>query len=203
MVSGQPPSPATKDYLRGLPGGAASHPSCTVHSEVFGGVVRKLDEVLAATPWPDDLQPLRPGEGSTWLPEVHMQLLSLFLADQMGEDAYLEWVYEDSSRIYQRPVFRHLMKLVSPTLMVMGASSRWSAMHRGTVLTASPVSREGERITTMGKLVTPPGLFPPLYARALCLGFKAAIDGARGTEVRVELATTEPTLLEFRVSWAR
>jgi hypothetical protein len=91
--------------------------------------------------------------------------------------------------------------MMSPALVVMGAAKRWSAVHQGSVLEAAPVRSGGERATTIGRLTYPVDLFPPLFFRGLATAFEAALLGARGRAVRVELASAGATLAEYRVSW--
>jgi hypothetical protein len=138
-----------------------------------------------------------------WGPEVVPLVLQMMVFDILGDDATMKWFYEDATRIFKGPIMRHIMRLISPTLVVMGASSRWNALRRGTQLTADPVQKTPDRLRTTARLEFPDGLYPHAYLRGLEQSFTAALDGARGREVQVALAEVRAGEAHYYVSWAR
>ena len=128
------------------------------------------------------------GSSGTWMPEVFGVLVYVMAADQLGDEAFFTWVYQDAARLFDRPLLRHLIKVVSPTLVTMGAARRWGALHQGTSLQADPVREVDGRMHTTGHLTFPSGLFPSVFAAGLAYSFRAAIEAARGHNVHVELA---------------
>jgi hypothetical protein len=196
--------PHTAAYLDDLPAGFASHPQCESLAETHDGAV----EIVRAEISPDRLPPevlrLVAGEyGKGWFPEVIGMAAEMLVADVLGDDEYRRWCYDDALQLFQRPIIRHLMRLVSPTLVVMGARSRWGAVHRGTALESKPVRREAGRVIAESSLTFPVSHYPPLFLEALAHSFRAAIEGARGANVDSVLAHHEPGLARYLVSWDR
>ena len=170
--------------------------------EPIGKVYPALADGLAAGP----VTALLRGSvaSNEWIPEVVGQVTNLMLRDACLEsDAeYLDWSYRASESTFDKPLVRNLIRLISPTLLVMGASRRWSAMHDGTQLESTPVVSAGDRLQTIGRLRFPEGLFPPLFLQGLTAAFSAAMALARGRQIEVELRDQTATGADYVVSWA-
>jgi hypothetical protein len=196
--------PLTADYVDQLPDGLASLPDCRVRAAVFDAIWRDFPE-LGRRELPQPLSDLLRGKvpANAWISEVVGQVANLMVRDVgvKTDDEFLSWTHEVSRALFDKPVLRHLMKMMSPALVVMGAAKRWSAVHQGSTLEAAPVRTSGPRATTVGRLTYPAGLFPPLFFRGLTTAFEAALMGARGRAVQVELASVDVTAAEYLVSW--
>ena len=192
-------------YYESLPEGLDSFPDCQALTETYEGArdfVNERGEVGELEgPVGDYLAGRVPKK--QWGPEVVPMVVQMMIFDILGDEATMQWFYEDARRIFQGPIMRFMMRLVSPTLVVMGASSRWNALRRGTELTADPVQKSAERLRTTARLRFPEGLYPHVYLRALEQSFTAALDGAHGREVQVALAEVRAGEAHYYVSWAR
>jgi hypothetical protein len=130
--------------MKSLPQGLETFPECRVRGEVFDDVRLRFPEIGRDPMLPGVVTAFFKGEYSNrWMPEVVGQTVNLMIRDAAlpTDDAFHKWSYETSSRLFRDSPFRVLMKLVSPTLLVMGAAQRWSAMHAGTTLEAGKVER--------------------------------------------------------------
>jgi hypothetical protein len=197
--------PRAAAYYASLPAGLDSFPDCLALTETYDGVRDYLSEHGGVGELPGPVADYLAGRvpKKQWGPEVVPMVLQMILFDILGEDATMQWFYEDATRIFKGPIMRYMMRLVSPTLVVMGASSRWNALRRGTALTADPVQKTPDRLRTTARLAFADGLYPHIYLRALEQSFTAALDGARGRDVQVALAEVLPGEARYYVSWAR
>src|SRR5689334_16009193 len=175
--------PAAAAYFEELPAGFESFPECRVRALVFEHIARAFPE-LGRELGKGPLSGLLRGEldSSAWLPEVVGQLANLMVRDAFlaSDGEYLDWTYEMSLTSFNKPLVRQLMRLMSPSLLVFGAAKRWSTLHSGTELAASPMRSERDRQEVVGRLTFPRGLFPRLFLEGLCPAFRAAVGMARG-----------------------
>lgn len=197
--------PSASAYLSGLPKGLDSFPECRVRVLVFEHIGRQYPELARDAP-PGPISDLLAGslDSSNWVPEVVGQVANLMVRDAClpSDEAYCDWTYEMSLLSFGKPLLRQLMRLISPSLLVLGAAKRWSALHVGTELGTSSVHNLGERSEVAGQLRFPRGLFPELFLIGLCPAFRAALSLARGRAIRVELGARTEVSAEYVVSWA-
>jgi hypothetical protein len=93
------------------------------------------------------------------------------------------------------------MQVFSTSLIVMGASKRWSTFHTGSTLQASPLKKREGRFHTTGTLTYPPHLFTGILLHQLSATYLAAFDANRSQEPRVTVEEKSPTEALFRASW--
>lgn len=193
--------PRAAAYLDALPDGLESFPQCEVQLTVFDSL-REAAKGVDASGLPGALGDFFRGDTRKgWVPEVLCQAANLVFADTVGEAEFLQWSYDNAVRLYKKPVLRHLMKLLSPTLVVMGAPRRWNAVRRGTGLAVGPIQTVDDRKVTVGDVTGPPGLFAKAFCEAVAEAFRAGLDGAHGHDGKVELETFDGATARYRVSW--
>jgi hypothetical protein len=88
------------------------------------------------------------------------------------------------------------MYVVSPTLVMLGATKRWAAFREGTTLTAKIDRNQGEI-----QLKFPPYLYPELTLRGFGEAFRASVIAARARSPRVDLVEASPELGRWAISW--
>lgn len=197
--------PAAAAYLRELPSGLLSFPACRVRALVFEHIGRQYPELGRAVVEGPLASLLRSEfDSNAWLPEVVGQIANLMVRDACleSDSHYLDWTYEMSLVSFNKPLVRQLMRLMSPSLLVLGAAKRWGTLHSGTELAASAVRTDQGRHEVVGRLSFPEGLFPKLFLDGLCPAFRAAVGMARGRDVTVALAARTATSAEYVVGWA-
>lgn len=196
--------PRARAYVRSLPDGFDAFPECRARGEVFDDIRVHFAELGRDPTLPRPVADFFKGEYSKgWMPEVLGQVVNLMVRDVAltSDEALFRWSYETSSRLFRDSPFRVLMKLVSPTLLVMGAAQKWSALHSGTSLDAGKVERGEDGNRTSGVLRFPSGLFPEIFLRGLTPAFQAAVENARARDVSVTLTRASSTEAEYAISW--
>ena len=197
--------PATTEYVRSLSNGLDSFPRCRVRVVVFESLAKDFP-VLGRSAPPGPLAALLRGElvSSAWIPEVVGQAANLMLRDAcLKSDAdYLNWAHRTNAKTFEKPLLKGLMRLVSPTLIVIGAARRWSMLHEGSELSVSTPRTVGGRVHAVGQLRYPEGLLSRLFLEGLTPAFSVALELARGRQVEVALTQCTAGRAEYAVSWA-
>lgn len=137
-----------------------------------------------------------------WVPEVVAQSTTLTIVDVHGEDYLVERSRMLADRLYDGPILKNLVRILSPTLLVMGVSRRWSAVRRGSSMISSPVRREGRWHTTRLEITAPHPVFTESFARALVPVLEVAVERARGSQASSAIIKAEPRRLVFEGRWA-
>ena len=194
--------PSAYAYVEQLPDGLASFPDCVARREVFEHTRVTAAPLLEGVTVPDEVRRFLHGrlEGP-WIPEVVAFVAYAAIADHLGPEGFRDWAYDDAAELYQRPVIRHLMKILSPTLVAIGAGQRWGTLRKGSILKSTPVLREGTRLNTGATLSFPTGLFPEALPHGLQAALRAALDVTRAKNLELELVRSDPGFVEYRASW--
>lgn len=192
--------PRVAAYERSLPDGLGSYPQCRVRTVVVRASVDRFPGVLGRAG-------VDPGFSEQvgshvardeWMPETLAVALALLCRDAefSGDDAFLNWHYELSSEIFKQRLYRALMYVVSPTLVVLGAQKRWGAFRQGSTLSAKVTRNEGE-----ASLEFPSHLYPELTLRGFGEAFQAALVAARARGPSVELIDVTPRSARWTMRW--
>lgn len=196
--------PRLAAYFDRLPDGLASHPNAQLKSDSLDHMRASypgmLDEVVVPQPMIDIFTNRQPGE---WVPEVIGSSLHLACRDLAFQDdeSYLDWSYESSGALFNKPLYRVIMHVLSPTLVIMGAAKRWATFHQGSELKPGPASKEGSRVTVQGILSHPGGLFPLLVLQTFARAFEAAVAATRALNPRATLEQSSDTETRYLLSW--
>ena len=192
--------PTAARYLARMPEGVSSYPELQVHTAGLG----KVREVIEG-PYDDLPGPLaayfRYEVDDAWVPEVLGQTTTLMLVDAIGEPALIRRSRQLAEELYSGPVLRRLIRLLSPTLVVMGTQRRWGAMRRGTTMTATPVETQGRTKLSHIAVEAPHPVLTEPFARALQPFIELAIESSRGREPFVTIREFEPTRIVYAGRW--
>jgi hypothetical protein len=192
--------PRTAEYVDALPDGMASYAECRVRTDVSNEVFRRFPQVLEHLGISPEMVSLlrETSRGDDWMPDVHGVLARLLVRDSICESdqQFSEWSYDVAGAVFKRPLFRVLMYVLSPTLVLMGAGRRWAAFRRGTTLTAEVRGNGG-----MVELRYPDKLYTPLILEGFVAAFRASLVAARAVETRIELVESLPGRARWSASW--
>jgi hypothetical protein len=196
--------PETCKYLASLPQGLESFPRCTVRDVSVDAYVRDFSGLAAEPGLPGPVADMLRGSlKGAWLSETVFQVANLVVRDlAFANDAsFSEWIFDANTELFDKPFLRNLMRLLSPMLIVIGASKRWGTFHQGSDLASGRVARSGDREETLATLRYPAGVFAPLFLTSLEQVFLAALVASRAKDPRVELGAVGAAEAEYKVSW--
>ena len=178
-VSG--PYPTLARYLAKLPGGLSAHPGC----QAKGSVLRMyldaypLDGSVADAP--EELLSLGATSAGAWVPEVHNCAVSTLIRDVYftRDDDFYAWLKKASAALFRKPLYRLLMLVASPNLVIAGADKRFTQFHRGTTLT---IQQDGQSADV--RMEYPPNLYDAFVLRQFSCAFEAAAEAAGALNCR-------------------
>jgi hypothetical protein len=189
-------------YLDTVPGGLQAHPQCKTTSDFTLRMREDVTDALAAATLPARVrEPLaaawEPGE---WIPTTTNVMLMLLMRDRVMRDDNVFWRYnlERASEVFRQPLYKALMFVLSPSLMVMGAAKRWGKFHQGTELLSHGVSKHAARLEAR----FPEHLFPELWLRGTSAVFCAAVACAGAKTPAAALHDMSPTGASFDLTWS-
>ncbi len=211
--------PRASEYLASLPQGLGSFPNCRVRDITVEPYARAFGYLANEPGLPAPVADLLGGISSgPWFPEAVFMAAHLVVRDRVfdSDTSFHEWIFNANALLFDRPILRNLMRLVSPTLIVLGSAKRWAAFHDGSELTTDCVRATAERAQTFAHLRYPAGLFPLVFLHGLEHVFLAALLASRAREPQVKLARVEgttpavsgdgpprssPAVASYEVSW--
>jgi len=191
--------PRASAYLSQLPYGLDSFPECTCRTDVARIILDEFPTLLA-TGLPPGLPRILTTavRSKDVIPDVWGVLLRLMLRDGgVPDDAsFLKWHAEMSAKVFATPMYRMLMHVLSPTLVLAGAQRRWNAYRTGTHL-----SSEGDKRGATLKLAYPKGLYTHLVVRCYAELFRASLQAAKAQDVLIAVTSHTPTETTYSLSW--
>jgi hypothetical protein len=182
--------PRTAAYLASLPEGLESFAACKVRDITVEPYARSFGSLAGEPGLPRPVSDMLAGRfAGAWLPEAVFQVVHLVVRDCAFDDdaPFHEWLLKANEQVFDKPILRNLMRLVSPTLIVLGATRRWSTFHTGSELSAARVVVAGDRSETVARLQYPAGLFPWPFLLGLEQSFIAGLAASRARDARVKL----------------
>jgi hypothetical protein len=199
------PTATVAAYLARLPDGLASYSECTAKASLLRDMVetRPLDPDAPTLledlrPWIRDPPPV-----SSWMPEVAFVASALTIYDVHfgGHDlaGFEQWIVAFNTALFRKPLYRVLFALMAPERLVVGATKRWSAFHRGTSLALL----ERGVCSSLVRVEFPPHLYDRVMLHGLTAGLRAAVLVAGGREATTTLETADATSAEYWIRWRR
>ena len=194
--------PLLDEYLEGLPRGLDSYPDCTqkasVYRQAFG---RRFASVLAPR-LPATLGRLltEPEPITAWIPEVYGNALFVALYETSygdEEEAFLRDGRETGRRLFKGPLYKVLMVVASPALIIRRANAGWTALHRGIALDAGLTGDH----TASARVTFPRNLVPRVVALTYASAFHAALEAAGGKRVACALASHTAEHAQYDLVW--
>ncbi|HET6347237.1 MAG TPA: hypothetical protein VFH51_20060 [Myxococcota bacterium] len=188
-------------YLDAVPGGLQAHPQCKTTSDFTLRTRQDATEALAAATLPAPVRerlvaPWEPGE---WIPTTNNVMLMLLMRDRVVRDDAAFWRYnlDRASEVFRQPLYKALMFVLSPSLMVLGAAKRWGKFHQGTELVSRDISRQSAKL----EVRFPEHLFPELWLGGTSAAFCAAVACAGAAAPAARLHDVSPTGASFDLTW--
>ena len=195
--------PRLAQYADTLPQGFASFPECRAKGSICRHLLEK-HPVTGPKGLPDEIAAFveRPVPHSSWVSECACMGLHMAIGDAYGmeEAAYDRWLYDHNAGLLEgRFMFRSIMSLATPGVLMHGAAIRFNGFHQGTKLEIT--SRNPNAVEF--QLGYPKGIYSDLCLAAFRAAFQVSLDMTQAKNLRCELAKAEPAMAFFRVSWEK
>lgn len=193
--------PTLYTYMLKLPAGLSSYPEAQTTADLAIQVRERLPSTLPKEQLPKEI--FRAVEAhwvpGQWISEVAFMTLLALARDLVfdNDDDFLRLCYDLAAASYSGKVMRSLMHFASPTLLLMGASKRWSIYKRGTELRSIKLDKHN----LVASLHFPPNLYHKLMLRGFAQSFAAAIEGTRARNVSVEVQSHSSTECKYNITW--
>lgn len=189
-------------YLDALPQGEDSYPDYLQKAAVY----RQFLDLMPMAPVADVLPaPLRhlvldPEPVSAWIPEVHLNAVYLAARDVafVDDQAYRDHWRRVNETLLSGRLYRMLMRVASPTVVIRGAGSRWSSFHRGVGLHLDRVN-QGQ---LAARLTYPAHLIPEPLAESYAMALQVALEVAGARSARIVAQAYTPTEISLVGSWS-
>ncbi|MDF2691891.1 MAG: hypothetical protein K0S65_274 [Labilithrix sp.] len=192
--------PRLERYVSRLPNGLDAYSDCRCRASVYRIFIEQLD--LASFPFDEAPAPVRallqtPFLHNMWLPEAHVMATIHAVADFLGFDdvATLRWMDESNGRLLNSRMYRALMRLASPSILLALASRQWGILHRGTKLAVE----RGNPVRL--QIDYPEFLYDELIIRGTATGIRHALALSRANDPSIEIEEYSPTRTTYRVRW--
>ena len=193
--------PLLTEYLEGLPRGLDSYPDCTQKASVYRQAFGRRYASTLAPRLPTTLARLltEPEPISAWIPEVHGNALfvALYETTYGDEEAFLRDGRETGRRLFNGPLYKMLMVVTSPALIVRRANVGWTALHRGIALDPRLT---GDR-TAQIRVTFPRNLVPRVVALTYASAFHAGLEGAGGKRIECALRAHTAEHAQYDATW--
>ena len=179
--------PTLTRYLHGLPHGLASYPEVQQKASVARNMLESLPERMDADGLPAPIAKLveDPPPPSVWIPEAHGLGALLAIRDLFADDEqFLAHVRQATVALLSSPMYRMMMRLMSPRFLFQAGARSWGKFHHGIEMEMLDVTGSSASL----HLNYRPGLVDQLLARAFAMAFEVALSlsGSDGVEVVVK-----------------
>lgn len=192
--------PYTAAYFQGLPHGLDSYPKCQVRADVAREILKRFPQIFQHPGVsPEVVQRLRGSlTREEWMPDVQGIITRVLVRDIVcaSDEEYDKWSYDVAGELFKRKLFKMLMYVLSPTLVLLGTEKRWGTFRRGTTLKSRV---DGN--TAVAELTFPRNLYTPIVLRGFGEAFRASLVAARAVDPQIELLVAEPELARWSVHW--
>lgn len=196
--------PRAAAYYAQLPAGMDSFSDYLVRVDGRENLIKDFGALAEDATLPQPVRTyLSGGVREAWMPEV-ISVMTLALARDVmlpSDEALRTWAYDDAISVFKKPMYKMLMFVMSPTLVVMSASKRWNTWRSNSTLSADPVKQEGGRFVTRLILTAPAQLYDDTSLTQLGQVYVAAATAAGGKDAQLHWAVTTPGTVGYTVSW--
>ncbi len=194
--------PRVDAYLRSLPDGIDSHPTCgekasIVHTWIAASPPLRHAELLP--PAARRLLEVPPAE-FVWVPVVHANALYLAIADEHfpDDDAYVAFCRDNNATLLRSSRYRTIVNVATPRAFLLAAKIGFQRLHRGTTMAISQSSPSSIAI----RVSWPASAWPRLLAAALGTAWEVGVEETRLVRsARTKLESFSEVGAAYDVSW--
>lgn len=192
--------PRLAEYLDGLPDGLGSYPECQSKATLLVSAFDEIDRFELLDGLPEALQEVvhEPPPTGLWVPAVWSDALFFARCDLSfpTAQAVREWTYERTIRIAKHPIYRRLLKVPGPRMLMKMGEKAHGLIQRGTELDVTLDERGADVV-----LRFPPKLHVGLNLVANVALWRGCVEITGGTNVRSEMVSSSDTDARYRVEF--
>ncbi len=192
--------PSLSKYLGALPHGLDSYPDARAKASLYRSVLDQSSiEDVSVLPEPLRRLVTNPAPVSAWIPEVHSHALISAVRDICFESdaAFIQHMYDRQRGLFDGRLYRILLALASPSLLLRTAALRWSTFHRGSTFSVESTTTSEARV----RIDHPPHLWDDLITDALVAGLEAVLDLSGAVDTNLLITEREPSVLRLHGTW--
>lgn len=191
--------PRVAAYLDGLPTRLGSHLNARSKASIYLALLEQPGTGLDPTGLPEPLGRLvrSPPLKTAWIPTVWVNALELAVADLCRSDArFLEIAYAMNCQLLASPMYRALVRVMSPAMLLRMARMVWSRFHQGSQMALTVEPKQAWL-----SLEYPVRLHPRLIAEEKATAYRAAIEAAGGQQTVCEVLDYTDERCRFHARW--
>lgn len=189
-------------YIARLPRGLDSYPEAQTRADMAVAVQKRWPTLADRSDLPEDVKAplLRPWVEGEWISETVFMAYHALIRDVIfrDDDLFKKFCYDVAVESFSSTIMRAVMHFVSPALLVMGASKRWTMMKRGTELVAVKSSKESLAV----KLTYPPNMYHRCMLDGFAESFRAGINCTRVNSCSVVARPVSELECHFDAQWS-
>ena len=193
--------PSLAAYVDALPDGLASYPDCRSKGTLLRSSLDHHDtEDMAKGIGPVLADILRsPPPAGVWAPAVYNDALFHAACDlhYPSDEAMLRWCRDRTDAMANNPLYRAIIRLPTPRMIVSIASRFHDLFQRGTTLTVIDSSATHAN----ARLSFPPHLHSRLNALSNVAMFEVLLEQVNAKRVRVTMTEQSPTHALYACRW--
>jgi hypothetical protein len=192
--------PALSAYLSRLPDGLDSYPECASKGSMVRSALEGHDVRADASHLPAALAELieAPPPPTRWIPLVCAEAIFHLVCDRYypSEEAAIEWSYQRTLAMAASPLYRKLVTVAGPGLLLKIGSRVHGLFERGTSVLA-----DVRGTTARVELLHPPHVHSPLNQVTNVGMLRAIIEITGGKNIRCKMTRSSPRGAVFECSW--
>jgi hypothetical protein len=198
--------PLTASYIESLPEGIKSYPDCLSKADSRENIRSEFPQLAEISSLPNPmLDFLKGNHKDPWMSETTSVALQLLVRDAIfkTDQEFLDWCYKEHTLLFKKPHYKIIIHILSPTLLLIGATKKWAAFHKGSTFTSKPQGKQDGKVKFHARLEFPEKLFPPLMHKIQRGAYQAALDAVKAKEPRLEIIDSSDTHASYEITWAR
>ena len=192
--------PRLAAYLDGLPEGLDSYPECQSKATLLVSAFDGVDASELLDGLPDRLTSLvrEPPAAGIWVPAVWSDAMFHASCDRFFPtvEAVQAWTYERTVRISKHPIYRRLLTVPGPRMLIKIGTKAHGLIQRGTEIETA-LDRRGAELT----MRFPPRLHVGLNLSANVALWRGCVEITGGQNVRCDMVSCSDTEARYRVDF--
>ncbi len=196
--------PHAAAHLDSLPQGLDSFSELKARSNLFDSYRDKFQEAgIDGADMPEPLAAFLEHRKDDWVPDTVAAVFTLMTRDRFydSDAVFIKATGKNLENIFKGPLYRAVLLVLSPTLMLMGSRKRWGAFRKGSELTSSPSRHEHGRVIASLTLTHPEGIYAQLNLETFAEAFRVAVNLAGAKKSVGKIIERSASGTTFEISW--